>query len=236
MSTIGSVSGSSMAMMQGVQRRERPDTAKMAEQLFARIDSSGQGYIQKSDLQSSLASSDSSASSGTTSSIADELFAKLDGDSDGKVTQQEFSSGLQQLADEFEQAFQGGRMQGAMPPPPPPANDAGFTEDELKSQLSEIGNSDSQRSSLISSVLENFSAADTNSDGKVSFEEAMNYQKSTEGSASSESTSASSGAASSASGDNDLKLMQQIMRLMQAYGLNGDSSGNTTAASLSVSA
>lgn len=63
-----------------------------------------------------------------------------------------------------------------MPPPPPverrervPAI-RGFTKDELTSQLSDIGSSDSTRSSLISNIINNFDEADTDSDGKVSFQ------------------------------------------------------------------
>ena len=79
------------------------------------------------------------------------------------------------LAEELDSQFDQSRMQNAMSamggmgsmPPPPPENDTGFTEEELTEQLSEIGSSDSQRASLISNIVENFDAADTDGDGKV---------------------------------------------------------------------
>lgn len=89
MNSISSVSSSS-AMQQGmggVRGMQRPDPSKMAENLFSQLDTSGQGYIQKGDLQSAfdqLSSSSSDSSSGSTN--IDDLFASLDTNSDGKVT------------------------------------------------------------------------------------------------------------------------------------------------------
>ncbi|WP_374323868.1 EF-hand domain-containing protein [Azonexus sp.] len=149
-------------------------------QLFSRLDSKGQGYLEKSDFASAF----SAIGESDESTIAD-VFAVLDGDSDGKVTESEFSSTLSQLQQELDSQFTQMRMQGmagqgpqgmagGMPPPPP--NDEGFTEDELTAQLEEIGDSDSARASLISDIVSNFEAADTDSDGKVSFQEAMAYK------------------------------------------------------------
>lgn len=245
MSSIGSLgsTSSSMAMMHGMRR---PDPAKMAEDLFSKLDTSGQGYLQKSDLQAAYDSISTSSSSSTTSSTdtssVDDLFAQLDGDSDGKVTQQEFSDSLQKVADQLEQQFQSMRMQGGgmggMPPPPPPSDDAGFTKDELTSQLDEIGSTDSVRSTLISNIVQNFEAADTNGDGKVSFSEAQAYDQSSSTSSGSSTTAstATDGTSSSSAGNSlDAKVMLQIMRLMQAYGQNNDSS-SVAGSQLSVSA
>lgn len=253
MSSMGGVSSSS-AMMQGMRGMHRPDPTKMAENLFSQLDASGQGYIQKADLQSAFDKlSSDSASSSSSSTNVDDLFTSLDTDSDGKVTKQEFTDNLKKLHDSLEQQFQDGRMQmamqaggmggmngmGGMPPPPPQeGNDEGFTKEELSGQLEEIGSSDSKRSSLISSILENFEAADTNSDGKVSFQEAMAYQESTNASGSSQGASAASSqseitASASAGNDSDDKLMMQILKLMHAYMADGRSASSST---LSVSA
>lgn len=229
MSSISSIgSNSSMSMMQSHAMR-RPDPAKMAEDLFDKLDTSGQGYLQKTDFESAFSSiSSDSSSSSSSSTDVDSLFSQLDGDSDGKVTKEEFSSALSQLSEQLDQQFQSGRMQeamqmggmGGMPPPPPPANDEGFTQDELSSQLEEIGSTDSARSSLISNIVENFEAADTDSDGKVSFQEAMAYDQASKASGSSDTTgtSASGTTQSTAStDDSEARVMQQIMKLMQAY-------------------
>lgn len=252
MSSISSIGSSNSMMMQGMNgmrgMRQRPDPAEMAVNLFSQLDTSGQGYIQKSDLQAAFDKVSSSTSTSTSaSSNVDDLFAKLDTDSDGKVTRQEFSDTLKKLHDDFEQQFQDNRMQiamqaggmggmngmGGMPPPPlRGGNDQGFTKDELSSQLEEIGSSDSERSSLISSTIQNFDAADTNGDGKVSFQEAMAFQQSSSNSSSSGSTTSSSAASStssSSSSDNsEAKVMMQIMKLMQVYMTNNSSNAETT--------
>jgi len=150
-------------------------------QLFSRLDSKGQGYLEKSDFASAFG-----AIGENDASTIEDVFAALDTDSDGKVTESEFSSTVSQLQQELESQFTQMRMQGmagqgpqgmagGMPPPPPP-NDEGFTQEELASQLEEIGDSDSERASLISDIVSNFEAADTDGDGKVTFKEAMAYK------------------------------------------------------------
>lgn len=230
----------------------------MMSQLFSRLDTKGQGYLEKSDLATAF--SNISSTSGTTSSsdtsAVDDVFAALDSDSDGKVTESEFSSTLSKLQEELDSQFNqmrmqggmqgGGGMQGAggMPPPPPPdggqgqVQDSGFTQDELQSQLDEINSSgstssaDSARADLISSVVQNFEAADTDGDGKVTFQEAQAFQdqqnsssSSTSSSSSSSSTSSSTSSTSSAS-NSDAQVMHKIMELMRAYGSFGDSSSS----------
>jgi hypothetical protein len=125
------------------------------------------------------------------------------------------------------------RMQGGgMPPPPPPrGNDAGFTKDELSSQLNEIGSSDSERSSLISDIVQNFDEADTDGDSKVSFREAMAYDQSQSSSSGSSETKET---AIVATEDSNQKLMMQIMRLMQAY--NPENSEKNAATTIATTA
>jgi Ca2+-binding EF-hand superfamily protein len=226
-SSISSV-GSYFSSMMGMQRPSRPDSSKLAEDLFSQIDSTGKGYIEKSDLESAFKQVSSSSSSS-----ADELFTSLDSNGDGKVTKEEMSSSLKSLMDSLDSQFQSMRMSdamgaaganGSMPPPPPPGNDAGFTKEELQSQLNEIGSGDSKRSGLISKVIENFDKADSNGDGKVSFKEAMAYDQSSTSSSSSTASSSDSSTASSAStaSTSEAQLMLQIMKLAQAYGLFGE--------------
>ncbi len=246
-------------------RMQRPDPAQMASTLFANLDTKSQGYLEKSDLQSAFskiagasATSTGSSSATSDSSNVDDLFAQLDTDSDGKVTRQEFSDTLKKLADQLDSQFDSMRMQGGMggmsgmPPPPPPGggndqNDAGFTKEELTSQLSEIATSDNQRSSLISSIVENFDKADTDGNGKVNFKEAMAYDQTSKPTASNSATStASFSTAVTSSGDssstasstsNELAVMLKMMQLMQAYGDFGQNSQHSSANSrLSVSA
>lgn len=191
-------------------------SSSQMSQLFSRLDSKSQGYLEKSDLVSAF-----SAISGSEDSAAEELFAALDADSDGKVTESEFASTLSKLQEELDSQFAQMRMQGmagqgpqgmgGMPPPPPP-NDEGFTQEELEAQLTEIGDSDSERSSLIADIVSNFEAADSDGDGKVSFQEAMAY-KDEQQSASGTEESSTAQASSSES-----QVLKQIMQLMHAYG------------------
>lgn len=213
---VSSIGSSGMVSMAGMQR---PDPSRMASNVFSKLDTKGQGFIEESDLQSAF-SQLTSASSGSAESDSAALFKALDGDSDGKVTESEFSSSMQKLADALESQAFGSRMAGVMPPPPPPpeGDDAGFTQEELSSQLQEIGSSDSQRSELISKVVENFEAADANGDGKVSASEAMAYDRESRADTSAGSSSDSTTASVTSEG----ALMHRLIELMRAYGNDED--------------
>jgi Ca2+-binding EF-hand superfamily protein len=220
MSSISGISGSSSSSMIQSMRQ------KMAEDLFAQLDTSSQGYIDKSTLQAALDKTSSSSSSTSSTTNVDALFSKLDNNGDGKVTKQEFTDTLKQLESQLQ--ANANPQSGGMPPPPPPQNDAGFTKAELTSQLSEIGSSDSKLTSLISSVIANFDKADTNGDGKVSMQETMAFEQSNSTTAastnSSENTSSTSGTSSA---DTAAKILQQITLLMQAYN-SGNNTNNST--------
>lgn len=214
-------------------------SSQMASLLFSRLDTKSQGYIEKSDLATAFSNI---ASQKNDSTSVDDVFAALDGDSDGKVTETELSSVLSKLQEQLDSQFNQSRMQGmgghggpqgmaGMPPPPPPGDDAGFTKEELSEQLASAESSDSARSSLLSKVVENFAAADSNSDGKVSFQEAMAYDQSSQGEATSDS-----GSTPTAGNNDDARIMHKIMQLMHAYGGSPDSASSSIASLLSVSA
>lgn len=237
-SGISSSYASSYSDVSTMNRRQRPDPAKMAEDLFSKLDTSSKGYIQESDLESAL----SGLSSTSSTQSASEIFSQLDSDSDGKVTKDELSTSIKKMAEELDSQFNQMRMQGGMPPPPPPpsgvqGSDSGFTKDELTDQLSEIGSSDSARSSLITKVVENFDKADTNSDGKVSFQEAMAYDQSTATSSSTDSSSTSSSSDSSTTtAKTDAQVFRQLMELLRTYGTDGQSEQSALSTLLSISA
>lgn len=224
-----------------------------ASSIFSKLDTSNQGYIDKSTLQSAFDSiSSSTSSSSSSSSSVDSLFSSIDGNSDGKVTKSELTSSLEQLASQLNNAFdqmrmsggQGGPggMAGGPHPGPPPSDgqngkssDTGFTKDELTQQLSDMGSTDSKRSSLISSIVSNFDKADANGDGKVNREEAMAFGKSQQNASSSGSTGSTSATSSSSSSkSSEAAYMMQMMMLTQAYG--GSSTTGLLNSSLSVSA
>ena len=199
--------------------------------------------MEKSDLVSAFAgfSNDSSSSS------VDDVFQALDSDQDGKVTKGEFSTTLTKLQEELDSQFNQMRMQGqggqgpqgmgGMPPPPPPQNDSGFTQDELSAQLEEIGSSDSDRASFINNIVQNFSAADSNGDGKVSFQEAQAYNSQSDSTSGTSSTTGTTTSTATTANNSEAQVMFKIMQLMHAYGgLNNDNSAAASSSSLSVSA
>jgi Ca2+-binding EF-hand superfamily protein len=237
--------GSNFYQMQNMSGMRKPDPEEAAQRLFDQLDSTGQGYIEKSDLASVLekVSSSSEASNlDTDEADLDELFSQMDTDGDGKVTEEELTNSFIQLDEQISDLFSQMRMNEAMggmepPPPPPPEggegeNDVGFTIEELTAQLEEIGDSDSQRSTLIENIIANFDEADTDGDGRVNLEEAMAFDQSSSTSASQSDDLASTSTSASEADLND-KVMLQIMRLMQAYNLGG-SAEESTSSTLSV--
>ncbi|MBK7954813.1 MAG: EF-hand domain-containing protein [Candidatus Accumulibacter sp.] len=236
---IGGIGGNSAMMMQGMRGMKRPDPTQMANDLFSQLDSSGQGYIQKSDLQAALDKISSSSSSGTTPSV-DEMFKQFDSNSDGKVTKQEFSDTLKKVADQLDEQFRSIRMSGGMSgmgrmPPgemPPSGDSGGLTKDQVNTAAKEVKSSDSKASSALADLAKNFDKADTNQDGKVSFQELIAFEQKT----SSPSVSSSTEAGSSSSNTDYAKVMLQIARLMQAYSIGGDQNSNSQDSTLSVSA
>ena len=211
MSSISSVSSTILSSLFSAKNTRTGSSSSAVETLFSQLDTTGKGYLEKSDLSTAFSQISSSTSSSSGASV-DDVFAKLDSNSDGKVTEDELSSGLDALASELDAQFNQMRMSGAMPPPPPPESDTGFTQEELESQLSEIGSSDSKRSDLLNKIVANFDTADTNSDGKVSFAEAQAYDQSTS-STSSTSSTAASGTSASASSDAGFTLDELTQQL-----------------------
>lgn len=207
--------------------------SQMASMLFSKLDTKSQGYLEKSDLAAAFSQITSNASQSTSSTSAEDVFTALDSNSDGKVTKDEFATVLAKLQESVSSQF-GGPMQGpGGMPPPPPADDAGFTKEELTSQLESADSSDTKRTELINKIVENFEAADTDSDGKVSFKEAMAYDKSTESTSASATGTAT---ATTTANNSDAEVMMKIMQLMHAYGPGQDQENSGIATLLSVTA
>ncbi len=204
MSNIGSIGSSGYAM-----RPQRPDPAKMTDALFAKLDTTGKGYLEKSDLQSTVNPSDTKAS-------VDTAFAKLDNNSDGKLTKSEVSDGIKKLADALGNQLNETRMGQGQPagkggPPPPPD----------KSASSSAANSSTNSNTSID-------PADSNGDGTVSTQEALAYAD--KQSATAETSSSDNSASLSSTGQTG-KSMKLVMEMMSAY-----NNSDTKNSNLSVSA
>lgn len=217
------------------------NSSQLSSKLFSALDTKSKGFLEKSDFTSAFSKlSSTSGTSGTSgSSSVDDLFSALDSDSNGQVTESEFSSTLAKLQEQLDSQFNQMRMhggpQGAGSRPPPPANDAGLSKEELTAKIEEIGSSNSKLSNSLSNIANNFEAADTNSDGKVSLTEAMAYDQSSKSSSATESSTGTASASTSASDNGEAKIMMKIMQLMHAY-TQQDQSSNAVSSLLSVSA
>ena len=145
-------------------------SSKFAEALLTSLDSDSSGSVDSTEFSSAaleLANGDES--------VVNDVFSSLDSNKDGSISLDELTSIL---------SAQSTMASGGMPPPPPSApqgkEDNGKTKDELTAMASDVSSSDSNLASLLSSVVENFDAADTNGDGKVTAAEAMAYQRSSQ--------------------------------------------------------
>jgi len=166
-----------------------------------------------------------------TSDEVSDLVSSMDTDGDSKITKSELSQGIENLFNQLQSASQqAGGAQGMPPPPPggaggppPPSGgsdeeDTGLTQDQMQTMASSTD--DSKLSELLSSVSSNFEAADTNSDGKVTQQEAMAYQQSQSDDSSQSSTNTQQSHA-----------LEQVAKLIKTYGLDQDTSSSYLTAS-----
>ena len=201
-SAIGGAGGCSSTMMGGMNGMQRPDPSKMVDNLFSKLDTKGQGYIEKSDLQGAF----DQASSKTPS--VDDIFKALDGDGDGKVTKQEMSDSVQKFADQLVGQLQNMRMGGK-------GGMGGMSKSDVSGMAESATGSAAQK---LTDLAENFDAADTDQDGNISVQELMAYR------ASNETNSSSIDMQSS-----EARVMARIMDLMATYGAfdqNGQTAGS----------
>lgn len=256
MSSISSTNSSYMNysnMMQGVQGQghhkhgqgqgQQATSATMAtDSFFSQLDIANQGYIDQSQLSSAMGGDASSNNSS-------QLFSALDTDSDGKLTKEELAASLEkQFADargqfETRMATQGGGkgqhgQHGGMMPPPTENDDEGYTAEELTA-LSQSEETDSKRASLMATLAENFSAVDTDADGKVTRSEGMAYQKSQKQASSNTSSTATTASSvtdssSTNSTSNTLSLQAQLEAMMRLYNINAGTTQSTTSLSFSA--
>lgn len=191
MSSINSIGSAGVSMMPAMRR---PDPSKMTDNLFAKLDTTNKGYLDKSDLQSA-------AQTSSTGSI-DETFKKLDVNSDGQLTKSEVSDGIKKFADALSSQLNQMRMsegpakgphQGMPPPPATDTNNSSTSSDP----------------------------ADSNRDGTVSAQEAVAYANTSANTATVESAAAYN---STASTNNDSRALKQMMDIMSMYGYGDDKS------------
>jgi hypothetical protein len=224
MTSITSLSNpGTMNMMRGVHHKHGGRGAEeLAEQLFKKLDSSGQGFLKKADLQAAL-NDGSQAAKSVSSQDLDALFTKFDSNGDGQLSKQEFTDSVKKLADQLSQQLrlmdaQNATQNGGLIAPPAPAGETkGFTKDELSNALQQVGSSDGKRGNLLTALVQNFDQADTNGDGKLDVNEAVQFAKGADGASSPTATDTSNPVSST-----DQKMMAQLMKLLQTYGEHGE--------------
>jgi Ca2+-binding EF-hand superfamily protein len=222
-SSIGSTAAQSTSAAST--KFSKANLSKMVDDAFSKIDTKGQGYLDKADLESALGGISGSGQTDASAS-ADAMLKALDGNSDGKVTKQEMSDGLEKLASALDSQFDNMRTRDGQHAhngspshagggKPSGADGAGFSKDELTTMATQAADSGSQAAANLSSLVASFDQADTDGDGKVSFQEAQAFRA---GDASASASSASGSSAPGLGASDDHKVMGQIMRLIASYG------------------
>jgi len=226
-SAISSVGSSYLPGMSGMgggpRAMKRPDSEQMASEIFSKLDTDNQGYLEASDFGSDN----------------EDLFSALDSDSDGKVSKSELSTRLKQLAEELDSQFNAMRSQGmggmmmaggmqGMPPPPPAGgeDDAGLEQEQLSAMAADASEAgDSVAAARFAALAENFDSADSNQDGKVSFAESVAYE---EAQRSSSGTSSEDSGVASADSEQDGRIMMRLMAMLRAYSSDDDSNSGSS--------
>ena len=217
-SSVGSSYLPGMSSMGGGPRAmKRPDSEQMASEIFSKLGTDNQGYLEASDFGSDN----------------EDLFSALDSDSDGKVSKSELSTRLKELAEELDNQFNAMRSQGmggmmmaggmqGMPPPPPAGgeDDAGLGQEQLSAMAADASETgDSSAAARFAALAENFDSADSNQDGKVSFAESVAYE---EAQRSSSGTSSEDSGVASADSEQDGRIMMRLMAMLRAYSSDDD--------------
>jgi Ca2+-binding EF-hand superfamily protein len=221
-------------MMQGAGgprgMRQRPEASEVAKQIFSKLDTDNQGYLDAGNFASAISQLSPSGQNSNTAS-SDEVFASLDGDSDGKVTQDELAQGIKSLQEQLDSQFNTMRMQGGMQGmggahphhhEGEQAQDKGLDQTQLGDMASAASQAgDSQAASMFSQLASNFTDADADGDGKVSFSESIAYQHKQQATSShADSTNDGTGSANNAGSSSQAmqgRIAQRLMEMMRAY-------------------
>jgi Ca2+-binding EF-hand superfamily protein len=239
MSTGIGNSNSAIGAAQGVQK---PDAAQLIGKLFSRVDAGGQGSIDKAALETAFsklyAAGAGKPGSPDSAASADAVFKALDSNGDGKLTKQEATDSLNNILSQIDKAG-GQRAEGAhkahhghhghhveaAAATGGAADLAGVSKDQLSAKASELASSNSKLSAFMSNIASNFSAADSNGDGKLNVSELRAFVQSRQaspaaGAAAPVTAPGSAGDTGSATdaGQPGREFMQKAAQLMRAYG------------------
>ena len=203
--TISSLHSRSSAMM--LSTTQRPQPSKIANELFTQLDSTGKGYIEKSDVENALNKLPKAGNSGSltpsSKTEAEALFVKMDSNGNGKLTKEEMSAAVQKIAAELDGQSPRMRLQGDAPPPPPP---------KPEGAINSTVNSASKSSN---------NPMDSNGDGTVSDAERLAYERShrisLENVEVQSTVSSKDNTAVFSKHSTEAQLMNRMMQVLQAY-------------------
>jgi hypothetical protein len=216
-----------------------------SDSLFNKLDTKKQGYVDQSDLAAALGTDETGTT--TNSDDAAEMLKQIDGDGDGKITKSELSTAISKVADELNAQFDSSRVDKSQAGATGIAStDEAATDDEDDTSVSATGSTSTASAAkgappagggggaapaASSTESENkyVQAADTDSNGEVSDEEAAAYKKLMAAAAEGKHGAKHGEKADGADSDKDLA---RALDLLKNY---VDNSGSTTQATSSIS-
>jgi Ca2+-binding EF-hand superfamily protein len=138
--------------------------AKFIDRIFSKLDSNGDGSIDKSELTSFV---QSAQAPGDTSVDVDKIFSTLDADGDGSVTKQDFGDAARRLHDQLQGQSRSDKLFAKIDT----NGDGAIGADELTSFINSLPASPDGGASKLADILKQ---ADTSGDGTISKTEFSN--------------------------------------------------------------
>jgi Ca2+-binding EF-hand superfamily protein len=213
-----------------------------SESLFNKLDTKKQGYVDQSDLAAALGTDETGATDNADDAAA--ILKQIDGDDDGKITQSELSTAISKVADELNAQFDSSRVDKSQAGATGMANvDEAGTEEEDATAVAATGATSTASAtraapaagggaapaaaaSSTESTNKYVQAADTDSSGEVSDDEAAAYKK-----LMAKQAEAQSGPKPGAPADGDDKDLARALDQLKQYVENSGAAGGATASS-----
>jgi Ca2+-binding EF-hand superfamily protein len=145
-------------MVSGISSCNVASLSEMRQKMFSKIDTNGDGSIDKNEMATLIQQN--------TSSLVDDMFSKMDTDKDNLISQIESNSGLAKLGQEMKKS--GAGMSGMSGPPPPPPEQVFDTADTNKDGVVSKDELSAVMGSKGGDIDKLFSEVDTDGDGLIS--------------------------------------------------------------------
>jgi hypothetical protein len=135
MSSVSFGGGCSAAAFTSLQS-SRAGEASKTEQLFGKLDTSGDGEIDATELGAFVDAI--AAKTGGAAIDSSGLMASLDSDGNGSISSTEFGDNLQSLFDQLRGQVMGSQLQSRPPPPDGAGDPPGGANDQLGTMLASL--------------------------------------------------------------------------------------------------